>query len=339
VTRDISPPRQAPVVTALPVTVPTAPIPAPARTEAQAAGPKRDVRVVALQRFAMSITAFNILGHTLFGFEQAPVTPVVCLVVSYASAIGLEALDAWAHRRTPEYAGGWRAFGVFLLPPHISGLACGMLLYGNATLWPYVFAVVVANASKYVVRLRVRGRLRHVLNPSNTGIAVTLLVFDWVGIAPPYHFTNWLHGTLSWLVPLGILMAGTMLNAGLTRKIPLITAWIGGFLAQALVRWLLLDHSLVGAVLPMTGVAFILFTNYMITDPGSTPSSRRGQVVFGLTTAAVYGILVWQGVVFGLFFALVITCLLRGAVLLVSRRRAAVPRPAGDSAGDSGGAS
>jgi Na+-translocating ferredoxin:NAD+ oxidoreductase RnfD subunit len=182
-----------------------------------------------------------------------------------------------------------------------------------------VFAVIVGNASKYLVRLRIRGRLRHVLNPSNTGIAVTLLLFPWVGIAPPYQFTNWLHGTLAWLVPLGILMAGTMLNARLTKKTPLITAWLGGFVAQALLRRLLLGHALVGALLPMTGVAFILFTNYMITDPGSTPTGRRGQITFGLTAAAVYGILVWQGIVFGLFFALVITCLLRAGVLLATR--------------------
>ncbi|TCO59658.1 enediyne biosynthesis protein UnbU [Actinocrispum wychmicini] len=289
----------------------------------------RDPRVQALQRFAMSITAFNILGYTLFGFEQAPITPIVCLLVSYATALVLETVDAWAHDRAPAYAGGLRTLAIFLLPPHISGLACGMLLYGNSSLWPYVFAVVVANASKYIVRVRVNGKLRHVLNPSNTGIAVTLLLFDWVGIAPPYHFTNWLHGTLSWLIPLGILMAGTMLNAGLTKKIPLITAWVGGFVLQAVIRWLTLGDSLPGMLVPMTGVAFVLFTNYMITDPASTPVARRGQIAFGLTAAAVYGILVWQGVVFGLFFALVITCLLRGAVLVVTRWR--------DRTSDSGG--
>ena len=30
---------------------------------------------------------------------------------------------------------------------------------------------------------------------------------------------------------------------------------------------------------PMTGVAFVLFTFYMITDPGATPSRWKGQVV------------------------------------------------------------
>ena len=36
----------------------------------------------------------------------------------------------------------------------------------------------------------------------------------------------------------------------------------------------------------------VLYTNYMITDPGTTPFSRRGQIAFGLTNAAIYGLLV-----------------------------------------------
>ncbi|SNR31602.1 hypothetical protein SAMN06265360_1024 [Haloechinothrix alba] len=125
-------------------------------------------------------------------------------------------------------------------------------------------------------------------------------------------------GALDWLVPLGVLMAGTMLNVRLTGRWPLILGWVGGFGAQAVVRWDVLDHSLVAALMPMTGVAFILFTNYMITDPGTTPGRPRNQVVFGVTTAAVYGILVAWHVVFGLFFALVITCMLRGLVLVTA---------------------
>ena len=58
-----------------------------------------------------------------------------------------------------------------------------------------------------------------------------------------------------------------------------------------------------------------MFTNYMITDPGTTPQIRGHQVIFGLTCAAVYGVLVESGVVYGLFFALVITCALRALYL------------------------
>jgi hypothetical protein len=66
------------------------------------------------------------------------------------------------------------------------------------------------------------------------------------------------------------------------------------------------------AWLPMTGVAFILYTFYMITDPATTPGSTRNQIAFGAGVAFVYGVLLVSHVVFGLFFALSIVCALRG---------------------------
>jgi enediyne biosynthesis protein E5 len=306
--------RAEPVASAAPVTAPPA-----------GGLPPEVRRVRALRRFAMSITALTVLGHLFLGFEQAPLTPVVVVLVGYAAALLFEALDSWARERTPDFAGGVGAMATFLLPTHIAALACAMLLYGNDTYAPYLFAVVVASASKYLVRVPVRDKLRHVLNPSNAGIAVTLLIFPSVSIAPPYHFTNATSSVLDWLLPLAILVLGTALNAGLTGKMPLILAWVGGFVAQAVFRAVILDHNLVAALLPMTGLAFLLFTNYMITDPGTTPMRPRNQVVFGLGTAAVYSALVLSGVTFGLFFALVIMCVFRAVVLLVSAWQARRP--------------
>lgn len=300
-----------------PLKPPVAPTPVPTMAPQVVIPPvvPPDRRVKALRRFALSITVLTIVGQAFLGFEQSPITPIVCLLVSYATALMFEAIDAWAWRRSLEYRGGARKVFEFLLPPHITALACAMLLFGNANLWAYIFAVVVANASKYLVRVRVNGRLKHVLNPSNTGIAVTLLLFPWVGIAPPYQFTNNYHVIVPWALPLAVLVLGTMLNAKLTGRMPLILAWVAGFVFQAFVRWMLGDTALISALMPLTGATFILFTNYMITDPGSTPFKRRSQIIFGLTTAAAYGVLVWNNIVFGLYFALVITCILRGLVL------------------------
>ncbi|MEV2275125.1 enediyne biosynthesis protein UnbU [Nocardiopsis sp. NPDC049922] len=312
-----------------------APTEPPATPSAPTTRPPVDRRLKALRMFAVSITVFNIVGHLFLGFEQSPVTPIVALLFGYALDLLLETLDARAANRAPGYAGGFGKAVDYLLPTHIAGLACAMLLWGNTSLWPYLFAVSIAVSSKYLLRIPVGGRKRHFLNPSNLGIAVTLLLFPWVGIAPPYHFTNDTFGTVDWLIPLGILMAGTMLNVNLTKRWPLILGWVGGFVLQAVLRWLILDHMLVAALAPLTGVAFILFTNYMITDPGTTPNRPRNQMVFGLTTALVYGVLVSFHVVFGLFFALIITCLLRGAVLLAAPwfSRSNTPVPGGERAG------
>ncbi|WP_116047052.1 RnfABCDGE type electron transport complex subunit D [Amycolatopsis palatopharyngis] len=276
----------------------------------------RDPRGAALRRFGLSITALTVLGHTVLGFEQAYLTPVIAVLAAIATEVLLEASDSAVNGRRPRFLGERGHVVNFLLPAYIAGLACAMLLYANHRLWPVVLAAVVAVSSKYVIRVRSAGRWRHVLNPSNTGIVVVLLLFPWVGIAPPYQFTEWISGWLDALAPAVLLIAGTMLNAKLTRKVPLILGWIGGFVLQAVLRALMTDISLISALLPLTGVAFVLFTNYMITDPGTTPSRPRNQVLFGAGTAAIYGVLVQLHIVFGLFFALVITCVLRAGVLI-----------------------
>jgi len=293
-------------------------------------------RLTALRRFAVSITILTILGHTVLGFEQAPIVPILAVLYGYAVDLVLETLDARALGRPPRYAGGWRALADHLLATHIGALACAMLLYANSSPWPYLFAVTAAVASRHLVRVRVGGRPRHVLNPSNAGIALTLVLFPWVSIAPPYQFTANVWGGLDWLIPLGVLMAGTLINGKLTGKMPLIAGWVGGFVLQAFLRWLIFDHAFVAALLPMTGLAFILFTNYMITDPGTTPAARSRQLAFGLTTGLVYGALVLLHVAYGLFFALVLVCIGRGVALAVLARRGADAPPAGPPAAPAG---
>jgi enediyne biosynthesis protein E5 len=276
-----------------------------------------DTRVAALRRFAASITVFTIAGAFFLSFEDSWAQPVVALATCYLLELALETLDARCTGRPVRYAGGPKAFVDYLLPAHITGLSIALLLYPNARLMPIVFACAVAVGSKFVFQAPVGGRRRHFLNPSNFGIAVTLLAFPWVGISPPYQFTEgvagiWGSGTFGWLVPAAVLVSGTVLNAKLTGKWPLILGWLGAFVAQGLVRSAAFGTPLVAPLLPLTGLVFVLYTNYMITDPGTTPVVRRNQVAFGAATALVYGVLVSLHVVFGLFFALAIVSAARG---------------------------
>lgn len=274
-----------------------------------------DPRVAALRRFAVAITVLNVLGHTYLGFEQSWLHPLTALAVTYSFELLLELLEARGAGRRPRFAGGPVALVDFLLPAHITGLAVAMLLYPNERLAPMAFAAGVAIASKYLLRVPVGRRSRHVYNPSNLGITATLVCFPWVGIAQPYMFTENLFGAGDWILPAVIVGSGTFLNQRFTRRLPLIGAWLGGFFAQALLRSLVTGAPLQATLAPMTGVAFVLFTFYMVTDPGTTPFGRRGQVAFGAATAAAYGALVALHVVFGLFFALTAVCTVRGAYL------------------------
>ncbi|WP_425425522.1 enediyne biosynthesis protein [Amycolatopsis marina] len=282
-----------------------------------AAAPRHDPKVItALRRFAISMTVFNILGYTVLGFEQPWLWPLIALATGYSLEIGLEFVGARTDRRPPRFLGnGFRGLAEFLLPAHITSLAVNMLTYPNDQVLVMMFGIAVAVGAKWVLRAPVRGRMRHYMNPSNFGIAIILVLFPWASIAPPYHFSENVSGPIDWLIPAVIIGAGTMLNAKLTGRMWLIAGWLSFFVLQSVVRGWVLDTAILGALGTMTGIAFVLFTNYMITDPGTTPSKPGSQFAFGAGVAVVYGLLTGAGIAYGLFFATAVVCLIRGGFL------------------------
>ena len=163
-------------------------------------------------------------------------------------------------------------------------------------------------------------------NPSNFGITITLLVFSqWVAVAQPYEFTENANTFFRIMIALIIATAGTVLNTALTKRTALIVGWLGGFAIHAFVRHWIWNVSLFSALGVMTGVPFVLFSNYMISDPGTTPSKSRAQFMFGGAVATVYGVLMELNVVYTLFFSTAIVCGARGmgwwAVHLYQKRK------------------
>ena len=280
-------------------------------------------RVPALARFAVAISGLTVLGHAFFGFEQSYLHPVVGALTAYVVEFVLETLRARTQGATPTYRGGGRQAAVFLLAPHITGLTIAMLTYSNERMMPLVFTVAAAIASKYIFRVPVvEGGTRHFLNPSNFGIALTLTLIRSVGLAPPYQVTAQLSGVLDVLVPMALCVSGTFLNAAFTRKMPLILGWLVGFVVHAVARTLLFDANLSGILAPMTGPIFVLFTFFMVTDPGTTPTRAVPQLAFGFGVAMAYLLLMSVHVVFALFYALVIVSCVRGAWMAYAARRA-----------------
>jgi enediyne biosynthesis protein E5 len=291
---------------------------APADKKAGGGPPRHDPKVIiALRRFAISITIFNIVGYTVLGFEQPWTWPLVALATAYTTEIVLEIVGARVEGRAPRFAGnGVRGMIEFLYPSHITALALNMLIYVNDRIWVMIFGVFLAVSAKWVLRAPVRGKLRHYMNPSNFGIAMILVLFPaWASIAPPYHFTEHVNDLVSWLIVAVILASGTMLNAMLTQRMWLILGWLSFFVLQAVIRGLLFGTSIPAALGMATGVAFVLYTNYMVTDPGTTPSKPASQFAFGAGVATVYGFLMVAHIAYGLFFATAMVCLIRGAFL------------------------
>jgi enediyne biosynthesis protein E5 len=294
--------------------------PPPAKTKKPA-----DPRYLALRNFAISISVFNVFGYTLLGFEQPYLWPLFAVLAAYMTEIGFELIHSWSHQHRPRFLGnGPRGAYEFLLPAHITALAVNMLLYANNQFWPVLFGVVLAVSQKHFLQAPIAGRMRHFMNPSNFGIAMTLLLFgSWVSISPPYMFTEWASSYFRIFIPIVILTSGTVINSMLTRRVPLIVGWMGTFFIQGFVRHWLWGVQLNTALGVMTGVAFVLFTNYMITDPGTTPTKPRAQFMFGSSVAIVYAFLMEFNIVYTLFFATAIVCGARGLGWWIAYQRRA----------------
>ena len=278
--------------------------------------PREPKHITALRRFAISITLFNIAGYIFLGFEQPWIWPFVAIATGYTVELVLEKIGARVEGRAPRYAGnGFKGLMEFLFPAHITSIALNMLIYVNDRIWVMMFAVTLAVAAKWILRAPVRGKLKHYMNPSNFGILMVLVLFPWGSIAPPYHFTEGLNDIGSWILPGIIIITGTMLNAKLTERMWLIAGWLSFFALQAIVRGILFDTAIPGALAVMTGVAFILYTNYMVTDPGTTPSKPGAQFAFGAGVAIFYGLFMIMHIAYGLFLATAVVCLIRGMFL------------------------
>jgi enediyne biosynthesis protein E5 len=273
-------------------------------------------RLFALWYFTTLMILWNILGHTFLGFEQSWATPFVGVGTAIAVSMILEWVDARAKNRPLRFAGSWANFFNFLPACLIAGFACGMLLYANRRLWPIAFAAALSICSKVLLRAPVgEGRTQHIFNPSNFGIALTLVIFPQVGFAPPYHFSENLTGAWDWLQPGIILFTGIIIHALFTGRLPLAAAWVIGFALQGDLRALAHGMPLLPPLTPMTSAAFVVFTLYMIPDPATTPLKPWRQVAFGLAVAAAYGLIQELHLVFGLFFSLLSVCFIRGLSL------------------------
>ena len=280
-----------------------------------------NMRLAALRRFAITITVFNLLGRTIRGFESSWAQMFVALLAAYLTEIILEVVDAAANKKTPRFIGGVTPFIDYLLPAHISGMAVSMLLYCGDLLLPFAFASAVAIASKALLTVKVNNAERHFLYHYNTGIAITVLLFPALAPIMPCQFTESLSSNWSSAFPVVVVALGIYMNSRYSRRMPLVLGWVVAFAIQGVIRCLMNGLPLIVGLVPITGVSFVLFTFYMITDPGATPSDRREQVIFGASTAVVYGFLVLAHIGFAFFYALFIVSFCRGLLLYINGMR------------------
>lgn len=202
----------------------------------------------------ISIYALNSLGFSRNIYQ---------LVISVGTCLLLDVLlNFWSK-------GKW----TLPLTSIVSGLGVFFLL-DSRSLLVYFLASILSIGSKHAFILNGR----HIFNPTNFGLLICAFGFhDLAGI----NLIRW-QGLWQW----GLLFI--VLGAWVTylaNRWSLALGYISSFFVIAVISTLLLQKDLMTALLPMAGPSFLLYTFFMITDPKTTPTTRKEQVMFGFAVA------------------------------------------------------
>jgi Na+-translocating ferredoxin:NAD+ oxidoreductase RnfD subunit len=158
---------------------------------------------------------------------------------------------------------------------YVSGISLSLLTKPQASiLWPFALGGFLAISSKYV--LRYRGN--HLWNPTNFAIgAMVLLAPSQVAILSHQWGNDLATNAVIWFF--GLLIAWR------ARVLHVTLAYLAAFLPLALLRTAIVGGPALAEIAPITGPMYQLFIFFMITDPRTTVSSRRGRILVAVLVA------------------------------------------------------
>lgn len=159
------------------------------------------------------------------------------------------------------------------LSPLISSLSLCLLLRANGY-GVVALAAVLTIGSKFAIR--VRGK--HVFNPTNFGILMTVLLTSDAWIATSQWGTGLL--LVAFLGALGGMIVGKI------GRTDIVVSFLAAHFGLRLLRVWVLGHTFDVFLHQALSGAVILFAFFMISDPKSTPDSRSGRILFAIVLAA-----------------------------------------------------
>lgn len=203
------------------------------------------------------LASLLVYGIFELSFEFSPIPALVTV----AAALVTEAIGS-----------RWRGQAFDPRSPLISALSLCLLL--RADDWPIYAAVpVLTIASKHAIRWKGK----HIFNPTNFGLAVALLASDRVWVSAG----QW--GSGAWLA---LLLAGVgQLVVRRAERADVTWAFLGSFTVLTFGRALWLGDPLTLPIHALQNGALLIFAFFMLSDPRTTPASRKGRVVFALLVA------------------------------------------------------
>lgn len=224
------------------------------------------------------ITLILLVGQVAFGILDSYVN----LIVSIGTALLSEIILARLLLKTRKN----------LASAYITGISVGILIRSNL-IWPYAMTAALSILSKYV--LRYKGR--HLWNPSNFGISWMLFTAPLLvaGLSMQWG-NNFAAMAVIWC--LGLLIVN---RAG---RLHVTLAYVTSFVILAWFRGLISHDTFLAELSPLTGPMYQLFIFFMITDPATTVSTKKGRIATVVAVAVVEFFLRLSGYIYAPFYAL-----------------------------------
>src|SRR5262245_27370704 len=154
----------------------------------------------------------------------------------------------------------------------ISGLSLCLLLRTSAVVLALA-AAVIAVASKFVVQFN----HKHLFNPTNIAIVSLMALTGQVWVSPG----QW--GNVAFFAFLMACLGGLVVNRA--RRSDVTYAFIAFYMALVFGRSMWLGEPMTIPLHRLQNGALLLFTFFMISDPRTTPNSRKGRIIFAFLVA------------------------------------------------------
>ncbi|HZW69835.1 MAG TPA: hypothetical protein VFF57_03125 [Hanamia sp.] len=199
---------------------------------------------------------------------------------------------------------------------YITGISVGILIR-STMVWPYIITAVLSIMSKYVLRYKER----HLWNPSNFGISWMLFMapLDVAGLSIQWG-SNFIGLIVIWVLGFAIVYRAKRFHVTITYVI--------SFIALAYLRSLIVGDTFLAEVSPLTGPMYQLFIFFMITDPPTSVSTRKGRILVVILVALVEFVLRLNSFIYAPFYALFLVGPLAKYIdLKMSGRKVKIPVP------------
>lgn len=225
------------------------------------------------------ITILLLIGQLSFGMLASYVNLVAAVCTAMAAEVLLSKF----------VLGFWRKN---LASAYITGISVGILIRAPMV-WPYIITALLSIMSKYVFRYKGK----HLWNPSNFGVSWMLFMapLDVAGLSIQWGSNFWGLAVI-WLLGLLIVYRAKRLHVTLTYVI--------SFIILAYLRSIIVGDSFLAEVSPLTGPMYQLFIFFMITDPVTSVSTKKGRILVAVLVAVVECILRLDSFIYAPFYAL-----------------------------------